>query len=426
MNAETLRTCFVISPIGDDGSEVRKKADDLFDLVIEPALRAYNFQIIRADKILRSSVITSDIVHLVQSAHLCIIDLTGSNPNVFYECGRRHETGKPFIQLLQKGDTLPFDVAGIRTIPYDLSTPRTVYDSSEVIRKYVEEIVQSGFDKTSGESLSTIAATLERIERRLVKGTPLALAGPSGETFRQPRGMQSLRAIRNPREAFMQAVANGDIESATFLLSRLEQTLSDTTELAHAAAYLADSGVEAGADMLLKIYAAKSESLDVRALKAIASSLNDFFSVTDRESEGIDRLLPIIEFSAIKADKAEDKAFFANQKAKLLYGAHRFSEAVAVAKQVVVMFPNDPAYLYNLSLCDAKVGDTAGALKAIEQYMALDGIQVGGDHLAHAVEVFYDNEMKDRAKAALRRLKEKDPQRANLLLFRRDELQGLE
>lgn len=112
------KTCFVISPIGEEGSDVRSMADDFLEILVEPSLQPFGFEIIRADKIATSSVITSDVIRYVQNSDLCIIDLTTHNPNVFYECGRRHENGQPFIQLIQKGDDLPFDVSGIRTINY--------------------------------------------------------------------------------------------------------------------------------------------------------------------------------------------------------------------------------------------------------------------------------------------------------------------
>ena len=43
---------------------------------------------------------------------------TGSY-NVYYELAVRHATRKPVIQLMQKGEPLPFDVAGTRTIIVD-------------------------------------------------------------------------------------------------------------------------------------------------------------------------------------------------------------------------------------------------------------------------------------------------------------------
>ena len=50
MATRASRTCFLISPIGDDGSDTRKQADDLYELIVEPALRAHDFEIVRADK----------------------------------------------------------------------------------------------------------------------------------------------------------------------------------------------------------------------------------------------------------------------------------------------------------------------------------------------------------------------------------------
>ncbi len=68
-------------------------------------------------------------MRLVQEADLCVVDLTDRNPNVFYECGRRHETGKPAILVIRKGEKIAFDLAGIRTISYDLDTPRSTRES---------------------------------------------------------------------------------------------------------------------------------------------------------------------------------------------------------------------------------------------------------------------------------------------------------
>jgi hypothetical protein len=50
---------------------------------------------------------------------MLIADLTGHNANVFYELAVRHATRKPFVQIIQKGETIPFDLAGIRTIEID-------------------------------------------------------------------------------------------------------------------------------------------------------------------------------------------------------------------------------------------------------------------------------------------------------------------
>ena len=110
---------------GQDGSDVRKGADDLFELIIEPALEKYDFKVVRGDMVTTSSSITEDVIKRIQNSELCVIDLTGHNPNVFYECGRRHETAKPFILMNRKGEEIPFDLKDRRTVDYDLSDPRT-------------------------------------------------------------------------------------------------------------------------------------------------------------------------------------------------------------------------------------------------------------------------------------------------------------
>ena len=64
------KVCFVISPIGEKESDVRKQADDLYDLIVEPALEKYGFHIVRADKISSVASITAEIVELVQNSDL--------------------------------------------------------------------------------------------------------------------------------------------------------------------------------------------------------------------------------------------------------------------------------------------------------------------------------------------------------------------
>jgi len=64
-------------------------------------------------------MITSQIIqHLLEDA-LVVADLTGRNPNVFYELAVRHAIRKPIVQIIQIGEPIPFDVAQSRTISVD-------------------------------------------------------------------------------------------------------------------------------------------------------------------------------------------------------------------------------------------------------------------------------------------------------------------
>jgi len=113
------KPCFVIAPIGDEDSETRKRSDQILKHVIKPAADSCGYVATRADEIEQPGIITSQVVQRVVEDPLVIADLTGKNPNVFYELAKRHAIRKPLVQMIQKGEQIPFDVAGLRTIYVD-------------------------------------------------------------------------------------------------------------------------------------------------------------------------------------------------------------------------------------------------------------------------------------------------------------------
>jgi len=110
------RTCFVVSPIGAAGSPERKHANQVLDHIIRPTLADLHFEEpVRADHMPEPGIITRQIIEHLLNDDLVVADLTGSNPNVFYELAIRHAIAKPFIQITADR-TLPFDVAPQKTI----------------------------------------------------------------------------------------------------------------------------------------------------------------------------------------------------------------------------------------------------------------------------------------------------------------------
>lgn len=114
----------MIGPIGDkdaeDGSLARLAYEEgiqVFEEVIGPACIAFGVEAVRADMISRSGEIPEQIFRQLRDCAVVIADLTGANPNVMYELGLRHTTGRVTIQIGEKG-RLPFDVAAIRTIMF--------------------------------------------------------------------------------------------------------------------------------------------------------------------------------------------------------------------------------------------------------------------------------------------------------------------
>ena len=148
-DGEKMKYCFVVSPIGDDGSEIRVNADKLFRHIISPVCLSCGFQVERMDQINDSGSITQGIIDKLTSADLVIADVTGHNPNVFYEMGFRKCTGKPIIHLKSKGETLPFDITTIRTFEYDLTDLDNVEEMKERLKKTISSF---SFEKNHSET----------------------------------------------------------------------------------------------------------------------------------------------------------------------------------------------------------------------------------------------------------------------------------
>lgn len=114
------KTCFFVSRIGDVASPEREFSDKLLRYIVEPALKRAGYDTPRrADQITRPGIIVSQIFKELWEADLVIADLTGHNPNVFYELAVRHLAKKPFVQMIKKNERLPFDIAANRTIHFD-------------------------------------------------------------------------------------------------------------------------------------------------------------------------------------------------------------------------------------------------------------------------------------------------------------------
>ena len=141
-----LKQCFVIAPIGDDDSDIRERSDEILDVVIIPAATACDYAVERVDKISRSGVITHQIIERLVNSDLVIADLTGPNANVFYELAVRHVSRKPFIQLIEKGEVIPFDVRQNRTVYIDRATLRGGLDAKDEIVRQIRSLEQNPDD----------------------------------------------------------------------------------------------------------------------------------------------------------------------------------------------------------------------------------------------------------------------------------------
>ena len=148
------KSCFVIAPIGEAGSDIRKRSDQVLRHIIEPAIKSSGYKALRADQIAEPGMITSQILQHIVDDPLVIADLTDRNPNVYYELAVRHAIRKPLVQIIAKGEALPFDVAGTRTVHFDYKDLDSVDEARKEIEKQIKFLEKSPQDIETPISVS--------------------------------------------------------------------------------------------------------------------------------------------------------------------------------------------------------------------------------------------------------------------------------
>lgn len=89
-------------------------------LILREVLESNDWDVLRADQISRPRTITIAIVQAILTSDLVVADLTGSNPNVFYELGWAHAAGCDVVMITQD-QKIPIDVITERAVFYDTS-----------------------------------------------------------------------------------------------------------------------------------------------------------------------------------------------------------------------------------------------------------------------------------------------------------------
>ncbi len=183
------KNCFVIAPIGGQGTPTRKATEQVMRYLIAPALdRVGGYaKPLRADQLGEPGIITRQIIDHVINDSLVIADLRELNPNVFYELAVRHAFRKPVVQLLDAGTELPFDVKDMRTVFYDLRDLDAVEEAKDELTKHLKAI-----DLSSDQTETPISRAVELQELKTGTPTEKALAQIQTE-------LAELRAEIRPR-----------------------------------------------------------------------------------------------------------------------------------------------------------------------------------------------------------------------------------
>lgn len=219
-----MASAFVIMPF-------KQPIGGYYQAIYKPALEAAGLQVNRGDDFFSPRPILDDIRTSVVSSDLLLADLTGRNPNVFYELGLAHAIGKPVILTTQHIDDIPFDLRHVRVIEYNLHDPNW----SNLLRLAVEKAARSALLERSAWPLPLVQPSAVG---ELPPGLEKCLKSGSIDLyFREANADRNMRkedAIRNATNGIRLLAKTGFSFFAPFgnrFLAPLEQALSRNVSL---------------------------------------------------------------------------------------------------------------------------------------------------------------------------------------------------
>lgn len=196
MSDEKKKKCFIITPIGEPNTEIRRKADGVISAVIKPVVEQFGYTVVCPHEMAKNGSITQQVIEEILNDDLVIANLTGLNANVMYELAIRHATKKPVITISEKSTKLPFDIYTERTLFYEdnmfqvnalsqeletmLKEPANAKENDNPIyrAKFNLEIRKSLPDNEEGKALTLIINKLGLIENAMT--SPAANLGNVG------------------------------------------------------------------------------------------------------------------------------------------------------------------------------------------------------------------------------------------------------
>ena len=132
------KLCFIIMPFGPE------ELTDVYEYFVKPSIETNcALKCERGDDVFGSNVIMDDIRRSIERARIVVADLTGRNPNVFYEVGIAHTLNKEVLLLSQSMSDVPFDLRHRRVLVYDY-TPKGCKKLERNVANNINAILQEG------------------------------------------------------------------------------------------------------------------------------------------------------------------------------------------------------------------------------------------------------------------------------------------
>lgn len=422
--------CFVVAPIGETGSQIRRDSDDLLDLIIKPSVEMFNIEVIRGDHRNESGQIDVDVIKLVQESELCIVDLSYENVNVYYELGRRDECGKPVILLKSSASgSLPVDIATRRYIEFNLDDRRALVATRDKIKEAVQGFIDEGMEATKGTSLYAISETIERIDRNLAR-----LLEKEQSRKHDTFAVEDNEEWENedPHTLFKVALLKKNVPMAEYAMSKLIYMIDEITFFDFVVEQVAAMGSnKAGRLLIDNVERFVDMNIELKKKTDYIKYLVTYLNKSNEESQHLDIIEPIA--LRILNEDGHVPATVYNQLNRLYYGAfcttdnELFLDKAIMYVEMAQNSEETPEYFYayNLATCyAAKRSITNNSEEKLEYLHAaceyackaveIDKGEHDEDHIVLACKLLY--ELQDpKWLELLELLKRVSPNRALLL-----------
>jgi tetratricopeptide (TPR) repeat protein len=159
--------CFVLMPFGrkQDGTGRLIDFDTVYHQIIAPAVAAAGLEPIRADEEQVGGTIHKPMYERLMLCEFAVADVTGANPNVYYELGIRHALRpSSTVILFAEGTSLPFDIALLRGIPYRLDASGKPVDAEGDKQGIVQRLQAANQDPHDDSPIFTLIKDMPRVE----------------------------------------------------------------------------------------------------------------------------------------------------------------------------------------------------------------------------------------------------------------------
>jgi hypothetical protein len=139
--------------------------DAVYRDIIAPAVQAVGLEPIRADEERVGGTIHKPMFERLMLCEYAVADITGANPNVFYELGIRHAMRpRSTVILFAEGTTLPFDIALLRGVAYRTNEAGKPLDPAACSARIVRQLQETRTNPHDDSPLFQMLDYMPRIE----------------------------------------------------------------------------------------------------------------------------------------------------------------------------------------------------------------------------------------------------------------------